>query len=81
MLCGTVSNILLCNYPRSCYLGHLLRLPSDGVVRRTLMAMADGGNRYLKGSVHGCQCSEMKDLETLAVNRTARRNKVATLVF
>ena len=28
------------------YLGHLLRLPHDSVVRRTLIAMADGGNRY-----------------------------------
>ena len=32
------------------YLGHLLRLPHDSVVRRTLIAMAGGGNRYPEGS-------------------------------
>ena len=55
------------------YLGHLLRIPHDSLVRRTLIAMAGGGNRYPEGS-------ELKDLETLAVNRTAWRSKVATLV-
>ena len=64
------------------YLGHLLRLPHDSVVRRTLIAMADGGNRYPEGSLFmDCQCSLLKDLETLAVNRTAWRSKVATLVI
>ena len=63
------------------YLGHLLRLPHDSVVRRTLIAMADGGNRYPEGSLFmDCQGSQLKDLETLAVNRTAWRSKVATLV-
>ena len=64
------------------YLGHLLRLPHDSVVRRTLIAMADGGNRYPEGSLFvDCQGSLLKDLETLAVNRTAWRSKVATLVI
>ena len=66
------------------YLGHLLRLPRDNVVRRTLIAMTDGDNpnRYPKGSIFmDCQGSELKDLETLAVNRTAWRHKVAALVF
>ena len=63
------------------YLGHLLRLPHDSVVRRTLVAMAGGGNRYPEGSLFmECQGSELKDLETLAVNRTAWRSKVTTLV-
>ena len=63
------------------YLGHLLRLPRDSVVRRTLIAMAGGGNRYPEGSHFiDCQGSELKDLKTLAVNRTAWRSKVATLV-
>ena len=63
------------------YLGHLLRLPHDSVVRRTLVAMAGGGNRYPEGSLFvDCQGSELKDLETLAVNRTAWRSKVTTLV-
>ena len=64
------------------YLGHLPRLPHDSVVRRTLMAMTGGGNRYPEGSLFvDCQGSELKDLETLAVNRTAWRHKVAALVF
>ena len=63
------------------YLGHLLRLPYDSVVRRTLVAMAGGGNRYPEGSLFmDCQGSELKDLETLAVNRTTWRSKVTTLV-
>ena len=67
------------------YLGHLLRLPRDSVVRRTLIiAMTDGDNpnRYPEGSIFmDCHGSELKDLETLAVNRTAWRHKVAALVF
>ena len=66
------------------YLGHLLRLPRDSVVRRTLIAMTDGDNlnRYPEESIFmDCQGSELKNLETLAVNRTAWRHKVATLVF
>ena len=64
------------------YLGHLLRLPHDSVVRRTRIAMADGGNRYPEGSLFvDCQGSLLKDLETLAVNRTALRSKVATLMI
>ena len=39
-------------------------------------------NRYPEGSIFmDCQGSELKDLETLAVNRTAWRHKVAALVF
>ena len=54
------------------YLGHLLRIPHDSVVRRTLIAMAGGGNRYPEESLFmDCQDSELNDLETLAVNRTA----------
>ena len=66
------------------YLGHLLHLPRDSVVCRTLIAMTDGDNpnRYPEGSIFmDCQGSEPKDLETLAVNRTAWRHKVAALVF
>ena len=63
------------------YLGHLLRLPHDSVVRRTLLAMAGGGNRYPEGSLFtDCQGSELKYLKTLAVNCTTWRSKVATLV-
>ena len=74
-------NLLLAVWQRRLrYLGHLLRLPRDSV----LIAMTDGDNPncYPEGSIFmGCQGSELKDLETLAVNRTAWRHKVATLVF
>ena len=54
------------------YLGHLLRLPHDSVVRRTLIAMAGGGNRYPEGSIFmNGQGSELKYLETLAMNHPA----------
>ena len=42
------------------YLGHLLRLPPESVVRRTLIAMTDGDNpnRYPEGSISmDCQGS------------------------
>ena len=46
------------------YLGHLLRLPHDSVVRRTRIAMAGGGNRYPEGShFMDCHGSELKDLD------------------
>ena len=51
------------------HLGHLLRLPRDSVVRRTLIAMTDGDNpnRYPEGSIF--------------MDRTEWRHKVAALVF
>ena len=66
------------------YLGHLLRLPHDSVVRRTLIAMMDGDNpdRYPEGSIFmDCQGSELKDLETLAANRTMAAQSGATCVL
>ena len=43
------------------YLGHL---PPDSVVRRTLMAMPGGGNRYPEESLFvDCQGSELKALD------------------
>ena len=64
------------------YLGHLLRLPRDSVVRRTLIAMTDGDNpnRYPEGSIFmDCQGSELKDLETLAVNMAAQSGGTCVL--
>ena len=44
------------------YLGHLLRLPHDSVVRRTLIAMAGGGNRYPEVNLFmDCQGSELHE--------------------
>ena len=46
------------------------------------MTDGDNPNRYPGGSIFmDCQGSELKDLETVAVNRTAWRQKVAILVF
>ena len=57
------------------YLGHLLRLPRDSVVRRTLMAMTGGGNRYPEGSLFmDFQGSELKYLETLAKDGMAEQS-------
>ena len=47
------------------YLAHRLRLPHVRVVRRTLAAMTEG-SLFID-----CQGSELKELETLAMNRTA----------
>ena len=42
------------------------------------MTDGDNPNRYLEGSIFmDCQGSELKDLETLAVNHTAWLHKVA----
>ena len=78
-----VYNLLLgVRQQRLRYLGHMLCLPRYSVVRRTLMAMTGGDNRYPEGNLFmDCQGSELIDLEILAVNRTALRHKVATLVF
>ena len=46
------------------YLGHLLRLPPDSMVGRTLVAMTGAGNRCPEGSLlMDCQGSELKDLK------------------
>ena len=58
--------LLVVRQRRLRYLGHLLRLPCDSVVRRTQIAMTDGDNtnRYPEGSIFiDCQGSELKDLE------------------
>ena len=58
--------------------------PHDSVVvvRRILMAMTSGDNRYPEGILFiDGQGSELKDLETLAVNCNAWRYKMATVVF
>ena len=67
------------------YLERLLRTPPDSwdmMARHTLITMTDGVNRYPEGSLFmDCQGSQLKDIETLETNRTAWRNKVATLVW
>ena len=54
------------------YLGHLLCLPRDSMVRRSLMAMAGGGNRYPEGILFmDNQGSELKYLDTLAYGQVS----------
>ena len=65
-----------------CYLGHMLGLRHDRIVRQTIMAMLGGGNRSPEGSLFvDCQGSELKDIDTPTKNHTAWRNKVAILVI
>ena len=62
------------------YLGHVLRMPADRMVRRSLMARVKGGTYYPVGSLlSDCVGEEMHTLEALAANRKVWRAKVASL--
>ena len=62
------------------YLGHVLRMPADRMVRRSLMALVKGGTHYPAGSLlSDCVGEEMHTLEALAANRNVCRAKVASL--
>ena len=63
------------------YLGHVLRLPADRVVRRSHMARVKGGTYYPEGSMFSdCEDVGLPNLETMASNRFVWRAKVASLV-
>ena len=54
------------------YLGHTLRMPAGRVVRCALVAFAEGGKVYPKGSSFmECQAMEMDQLVALAQQRSA----------
>ena len=60
------------------YLGHVLRLPPDRVVRSSLMAFVKGGTYYPEGSLFSdCEDVGLPNLEAMASNRSVWRAKVA----
>ena len=62
------------------YLGHVLRMPADRMVRRSLMALVKGGAHYPAGSLlSDCVGEELRTLEAMAANRNVWRAKVASL--
>ena len=55
------------------YLGHILLMPESRVVRRALVALAEGGTIYPMGSLFmDSQTMEMDQLVALAQRRGAR---------
>ena len=62
------------------YLGHVLRLPQDRIVRRSPIALVKGGTYYPDGSLFSdCEVDGLHQLMMLATNRSAWRAKVASL--
>ena len=51
------------------YLGHVLRLPAESIVRRSLLALGKGGAQY-----PGCEAA-LPQLEALSLDRSAWRDK------
>ena len=62
------------------YLGHLLRMPPDRIVRRALVALVKGGTCYPEGSLFDdCGVASLRELVDTAKDRSAWRAKVASL--
>ena len=65
---------------RLCYLGHVLRMPSDRMVRCALMALVTDTSQYPSGSLlSDCQGIALPQLQAMASNRSMLRAKVASL--
>ena len=62
------------------YLGHVLRLPQDMIVRRSFIALVKGGTYYPETSLFSdCEVDGLHQLMMLATSRSAWRAKVASL--
>ena len=62
------------------YLGHVLRMPSDRMVRCALMALVTDTIHYPSGSLlSDCQGIALPQLEAMASSRSMWRAKVASL--
>ena len=62
------------------YLGHVLRMPSDRMVRCALMALVTDNSHYPSGSLLSeCQGIALPKLEAMASSRSMWRAKVASL--
>ena len=62
------------------YLGHVLRMPPDRIVRRALVALVKGGTCYPEGSLFDdCGVASLRELVDTAKDQSAWRAKVASL--
>ena len=61
------------------YLGHVLRLPAESIVRRSLLALVKGGAQYPEGSLFSDCEAALPQLEALSLDRSAWRDKVSSL--
>ena len=61
------------------YLGHVLRLPAESIVRRSLLALVKGGTHYPEGSLLSDCEAALPQLEALSLDRPAWRAKVSLL--
>ena len=60
------------------YIGHVLRLPQDRIVRRSLIALVKGGAYYPEGSLFSdCEVDGLHQLIMLATNRSADEITIA----
>ena len=61
------------------YLGHVLRLPAESIVRCSLLALVKGGTHYPEGSLFSDCEAALPQLEALSLDRPAWRAKVSLL--
>ena len=62
------------------YIDHVLRLPPNRIVRRSLIALVKGGNYYPEGSLFSdCEVDGLHQLIETATNQPAWRAKGASL--
>ena len=62
------------------YLGHVLRMPTDRMVQRALMALMMDSSQYPTDSLFSdCQGVALSQLVAMASNRSMWRAKVASL--
>ena len=71
--------VLVVRKRRLRYLGHVLRLPAESIVRRSLLALMKGGTHYPEGSLFSDCVAALPQLEALSLDRPAWRAKVSSL--
>ena len=71
--------VLVVRKRRLWYLGHVLRLPAESIVRRSLLALVKGGTHYPEGSLFSDCEAALPQLEALSLDRPAWRAKVSSL--
>ena len=61
------------------YLGHVLHLPAESIVRRSLLALVKGGTHYPEGSLFSDCEAALPQLEALSLDHSAWHAKVLSL--